>query len=443
MAYRQTFIRIFFFAALILILNFAHKEQPSLNALNVLPASRLIKVADDPTVYYVNQYRLKLPVPSAKVFLSYGAKWTDIEVVPRSELDFYKNAEYIKLEGNARVYQLKDGIKRYLTPKAASALKILPEEVIPVNRTEFNAYASGQTLDENEAVVLRAEKDAMASFTERDQTCVPDDSVGGENGCRIFEAMGKKDPTLCSAITLEEWKAKCYAAVPPQSGDVLANCKKLTDTNLVDMCVSQIALAKNNSLLCTTITDPAKKQFCESGIKISVKDITACDSLPLGDGETGKNICLFTYAISNGDTRACEKISVNSAFKQPCNNVLNQQSSMEKKLKSNWFASAVGRVLPFVFGKSASAQTNPTNIPVGGRFLPGLYDIYTPTIICGIQVSVAGPRPGVFTWLPIRIYDYFPKASYHVGLNMLGLAKLSPPCPPTLFMLGSSLTPGL
>ncbi len=81
--------------------------------------------------------------------------------------------------------------------------------------------------------------------------------------------------------------------------------------------------------------------------------------------------------------------------------------------------------------------------PVGGKFLPGLVDIYTPDPFCGLLVSVIGPRPGVFTFAPVRIYNYFPQAPWHVGLNMLGLS--GPPlgvCPPPLFMFGSGLTPG-
>lgn len=74
--------------------------------------------------------------------------------------------------------------------------------------------------------------------------------------------------------------------------------------------------------------------------------------------------------------------------------------------------------------------------------MPGLFDIYTPSIICGVQVAVAGPRPGVFTFVPVQVYRYFYMTPWHVGLNMVGNAALTPPCPPSLYMFGSSLTPG-
>ncbi|MCL5008936.1 MAG: hypothetical protein M1400_01185 [Patescibacteria group bacterium] len=117
---------------------------------------------------------------------------------------------------------------------------------------------------------------------------------------------------------------------------------------------------------------------------------------------------------------------------------------LNKKIRLAFLSSAVFVAFSMVglsLPKSAQAFT-PGLIPVGGRFLPGLFDIYTPSIVCGVQVSVAGPRPGVFTFLPIMVYRYFYMTPWHVGLNMVGNAALTPPCPPTLFMFGSSLTPG-
>ena len=75
-------------------LDFQKAEE--LNALNFLPASRLIKSVNDATVYYISPNGFKIPIPSAEVFLSYGAKWEEIELVDQQELDFYKNAEFIK-----------------------------------------------------------------------------------------------------------------------------------------------------------------------------------------------------------------------------------------------------------------------------------------------------------------------------------------------------------
>lgn len=106
-------------------------------------------------------------------------------------------------------------------------------------------------------------------------------------------------------------------------------------------------------------------------------------------------------------------------------------------------------VLVFVFMLAGVVYTvTPSRVsaltamnPVGGRFLPGLFDIFTPSL-CGLLVSVAGPKPGVFVWAPVMVYDEFYKTFNHVGTNMLGLS--TPPlgiCPPVLYIVGSSLIP--
>lgn len=87
--------------------------------------------------------------------------------------------------------------------------------------------------------------------------------------------------------------------------------------------------------------------------------------------------------------------------------------------------------------KQAEAQLA---IPVGGAFLPGMFDIFTPTL-CGPIVNVVGPRPGGYIFAAVT-YRHFPYVFPHVATNMVGLAVISPPCPPTLTMLGSSLGPG-
>src|SRR3989344_906238 len=226
---RKAVFQIFLLAALFFVSDFFAHSGLTLNALDLMPASRLLKLADEPTVYYVNQKGLKLPIPSAEVFLSYDAKWEDIEVVSPEELNFYLAAEYIKLIGDAKVYQLKNGVKRYLTQSAASSLKIFPEEVIPVNKTEFNAYESGETLGEAEAIALREEKDAAKLLASQSQVCVPDENAGGENGCTIFKAVQTRDASQCGEITDEKWKAKCLASVIPESGDATTNCESIVN----------------------------------------------------------------------------------------------------------------------------------------------------------------------------------------------------------------------
>lgn len=110
------------------------------------PVSKYVKVEGNATVYWVTSWGAKMPVLSAQVFLSYGGRWEDVVTVSQEILDAYDDVEYIKLSGNARVYKIEGGVKRYLTPAAASRLNINPATVVTVNPTEFAAYRTGSTI---------------------------------------------------------------------------------------------------------------------------------------------------------------------------------------------------------------------------------------------------------------------------------------------------------
>ncbi len=104
------------------------------------------KVDDDPTIYFVTASCLKMPILSARVFLSYGNRWENIQTISQEDLDSYDSVDYIKLKGNARVYKIEDTVKRYIYPSAASRLNIDPNSVVEVNATEFYAYRSGSSI---------------------------------------------------------------------------------------------------------------------------------------------------------------------------------------------------------------------------------------------------------------------------------------------------------
>lgn len=104
---------------------------------------RLVKTANNATVYYITQKGLKKAIISAKVFLSYGDRWEQVETVSQDELSFYETVEYMRLKTDLRVYKISGGIKQYITPAAAARLQIHPDKVVPVNRTEFNSYKTG------------------------------------------------------------------------------------------------------------------------------------------------------------------------------------------------------------------------------------------------------------------------------------------------------------
>jgi hypothetical protein len=51
--------------------------------------SRLVKTADDPTVYYLSDGGTKEGIPTPEVFISRGYKWQDIAVVPQEEINVF------------------------------------------------------------------------------------------------------------------------------------------------------------------------------------------------------------------------------------------------------------------------------------------------------------------------------------------------------------------
>lgn len=109
------------------------------------------------------------------------------------------------------------------------------------------------------------------------------------------------------------------------------------------------------------------------------------------------------------------------------------------------FVIATGLVLG-IYSQASTAQAIGPTWLVGGVFGPGLYDIFTPVPYCGLGVTVIGPAPGLFLFAPpvteVAI-EHFMETPFHVGSNALGYAiQVLPNCPPTLFLIGSSLTPG-
>ena len=112
------------------------------------------------------------------------------------------------------------------------------------------------------------------------------------------------------------------------------------------------------------------------------------------------------------------------------------------KNKTKILAIVLGALLlaaPLLAPKQARASA------VGGRFLPGVFDIFTPSLTCGLIVSVikTDGTIGVYTFLPATVYDYFYMTPSHIGNSMLGMSTDIPTlvCPPVLYIVGSSIAP--
>ncbi len=284
---------------------------------------RILKSEQKPAVYFVSKAGFKLGFPNAKVFLSYGYKWADATSVPAEELNGYKQTEYIKQIGNAAVYKIENGQKRYLTQASAAALAIEPNSVIPVNKTEFKFYKSAATISEAEAkqIVESKKQTALQPGENFDpKKCTADARVGGVDGCIIYQALLENNVQLCEQAHEENWKAKCYGSFLLLSGDPLVNCSKLTNSAAKDICIQSIAFGKKDSSLCQKINSQDTRLQCGASIGVANKDITVCESLPDNQSQISKDACKFTFALLNNQQNVCDKISAASAYKTLCLN---------------------------------------------------------------------------------------------------------------------------
>lgn len=401
---------------------------------NSLTVSRLVKTENSSTVFYVNEYGLKIPFPTAEIFLSYKNKWQDIQIVSEAEIDFYKSAKYIRLVGSKKVYFLQNNLKQFVEEKFVKQIGIAEKNVIVVNKKEFNFYKIGKQAS---LVDLGGVQSKIISL---ENSCKSDQTTGGEAGCKIFTALEKQDINICFEIESEVWRAKCFESLSASTEKVLEACRSLQNKELKTNCISQVAFRNQNQNVCQILENKNEQDFCESKLAIKQKQTTACDKLIGGDSEVGKNYCLFIFATVHSNSAVCEKIASESKYKNSCTEIIYSKVAfreMLKPLRTSLFAS-LSKI------KLAQAQTSVLTgaIPVGGKFLAGAFDIYTPTPYppC-MLVTVVGPSPGIFNFLPTFIYDYFIEAPTHINLNMLGVARILPPCPPTLYMLGSGLRP--
>ncbi len=117
----------------------------------VIPQAKqqLIKLANDPKVYVITG-NYKRHLPTEEIFLSYRYNWQDIETVAANTFNLYPTSNLIKLANNPRVYKLENNNKRWIpNEQTFNALQLNWSAIMTVNQTEFNFYGSGTDLSTN------------------------------------------------------------------------------------------------------------------------------------------------------------------------------------------------------------------------------------------------------------------------------------------------------
>ena len=124
------------------------RGTPSATVQTSPKEKKLVRVADDPRIYYLAENGVKKHIISPEVFESYGGnKWEDVVVIDKTELNSYPTANLFRRVGDTSIYKLEDGKKR-LIPDAETfnGLGLDWEKVVQINELEFGAYPSGDVL---------------------------------------------------------------------------------------------------------------------------------------------------------------------------------------------------------------------------------------------------------------------------------------------------------
>lgn len=110
--------------------------------------AKLIRTANDPTVYYVDTARrLKIAIPNEAVFNSYGNQWNDVVYVVPEDLKAYYNVELIKEAGSPVVYLLQDNtIRPFASLEAMNKRGYNVKQIVTVNSYHLSTFNRGDSI---------------------------------------------------------------------------------------------------------------------------------------------------------------------------------------------------------------------------------------------------------------------------------------------------------
>ncbi len=116
----------------------------------------LIRVPNDSKVYIIGGGLIR-HIPSPEVFQSYGLKWGDIVTVSSSELKEYGQANLIRGIGEAKVYLIENGQKRWIeTAEIFQKRGYDWSKIVEINKTELNVYSIGSNVkQESERLITK------------------------------------------------------------------------------------------------------------------------------------------------------------------------------------------------------------------------------------------------------------------------------------------------
>ncbi|MBU1092217.1 peptidoglycan-binding protein [Patescibacteria group bacterium] len=119
--------------------------------------TKLYKTQGDPKVYLITPNNYRRHIPDEKSFLSYGFLWNQITTVLADYLDNFPISNLIKLANNPKVYLINDRIKLWIVNEQIfNGLGLNWSAISTVNQTEFDAYQTGEPIETLEKSVTQS-----------------------------------------------------------------------------------------------------------------------------------------------------------------------------------------------------------------------------------------------------------------------------------------------
>ncbi len=114
-----------------------------------IASSKLVSAKGDTRVYYITDSGLKKWIRNEEIFRSYkNNKWENVVVVSPGDLEIYPDVSLIRHRDDKKVYRIEGNTKRWIKTAAAfTGLGYKWNEVLAINKTEFDFYAEGSPIE--------------------------------------------------------------------------------------------------------------------------------------------------------------------------------------------------------------------------------------------------------------------------------------------------------
>lgn len=118
-------------------------KDVDVSVVNKYRTAFLIRASKEPSVYYLTNGIRKF-IPTMEIFLSYGDRIEDVQIISRKEMDSYIISNLIRLAGSTDIYLIQGDTKKKIYNAAVfDRYNFSWDQVINVNQTELNYYKDG------------------------------------------------------------------------------------------------------------------------------------------------------------------------------------------------------------------------------------------------------------------------------------------------------------